>query len=72
MGTNLIPVPLATSDTPAHIAGGYFHTCIAYENSDLVYCWGSNSAGQLGIEDTNNRGDDPNEMGANLPPVKLW
>jgi len=34
-------------------------------------CWGSNLIGQLGLGDTNFRGDGANEMGANLPNVDL-
>ena len=34
-------------------------------------CWGQNDYGQLGLGDTANRGDDANEMGANLPSVDL-
>lgn len=32
-----------------------------------VKCWGMNSGGQLGYGDTNNRGDESNEMGDKLP-----
>lgn len=31
-----------------------------------------NTLGQLGLGDTENRGDEPDEMGEALPPVKLW
>ena len=33
----------------------------------LVKCWGKNDKGQLGIGDTDNRGDAAGEMGASLP-----
>ena len=36
-----------------------------------VKCWGGNEQGGLGLGDTDNRGDGPNEMGANLPWVDL-
>ena len=36
-----------------------------------VKCWGPNSFGQLGLGDTQNRGDQPNQMGSNLPTVDL-
>ncbi len=46
------------------------HTC-ALLNDATVRCWGYNSDGQLGLEDTASRGDDPNEMGFFLPPVDV-
>jgi hypothetical protein len=36
-----------------------------------VMCWGSNNYGQLGLGNTANRGDGPNQMGANLAAVDL-
>ncbi len=34
-------------------------------------CWGANSFGALGLQDSESRGDDPNEMGDRLPTVDL-
>jgi alpha-tubulin suppressor-like RCC1 family protein len=51
------------------VAGGN-HTR-AHLGDDQVKCWGLNSGGQLGLGDTNARGDGANEMGNNLPAVDL-
>jgi alpha-tubulin suppressor-like RCC1 family protein len=53
------------------IAGGDDHTC-AILNDGSVKCWGANTEGQLGLGDTINRGDDPDEMGDSLPTVKIF
>ena len=50
-------------------AGGDFTCAILIDGR--VKCWGNNSFGQLGIGDTQARGDDPGEMGAALPAVDL-
>ncbi len=64
------PVDLGTGRTAVAVAAGEYHTCAILDNGDLK-CWGENSAGQLGLGDTTDRGDNPGEMGDNLPPVDL-
>ncbi|OAI38900.1 hypothetical protein AYO38_01790 [bacterium SCGC AG-212-C10] len=52
------------------IAAGYHHSCARLQNGS-VKCWGHNDAGQLGLGDTDDRGDEAGEMGASLPGVSL-
>lgn len=70
MGSNLPTVNLGTGKYPVVMTSGYYHTC-AILNDGNVKCWGANDSGQLGLGDTNHRGDQPNEMGDNLPNVDL-
>ena len=70
MGTNLPPVDLGTGRTATAIAAGQWHTCALLDNA-TVKCWGFNFEGELGLGGTSNRGDDPGEMGNNLPAVSL-
>ena len=68
-GDNLPAIDLGTGRTALAIATGFSHTCALLDNNS-VKCWGHNN-GQLGYGDTINRGDDPNEMGNNLPAIDL-
>ncbi len=71
MGNTLPIVNLGTGRTATAITtGGGGHTCALLDNSS-VKCWGANYSGQLGIGDTNDRGDGPGEMGNSLPAVDL-
>ncbi len=70
MGENLQAVDLGTGRTAIEVAAGNNHTCALLDNGS-VKCWGYNLYGQLGLGDTAFRGDDPGEMGDNLPAVPL-
>jgi cysteine-rich repeat protein len=50
------------------VVAGYFG-CARLEAG--LRCWGYNQEGQLGLGDTDHRGDDPGEMGDALPFVEL-
>jgi hypothetical protein len=52
------------------VATGEIHTCVVLDDHD-VKCWGSNSYGQLGYGDVQNRGGSPADMGDALPIVDL-
>jgi alpha-tubulin suppressor-like RCC1 family protein len=75
MGNSLPPVDLGTGRTARSIAVGHFHACAILDNNS-VKCWGANDFGQLGQGRGNATtliavGDEPYEMGNNLPSVNL-
>lgn len=57
-------------DRNARVATGTWHTCAILADG-RVKCWGDNSYGELGLGDTDNRGDASGEMGNTLPAVDL-
>lgn len=52
------------------VAAGGDHAC-AILAGGVLKCWGRNAEGQLGVGDTINRGDGPNQMGDFLPAVAV-
>jgi alpha-tubulin suppressor-like RCC1 family protein len=70
MGGNLPVVDLGSGRTARGIIAGDNQTCAILDNASIK-CWGSNISGELGIGDTENRGDNSSEMGDNLPIISL-
>src|SRR5690606_5901957 len=64
-------VALGAGRSAVAVSSSGLHACALLDNG-TVKCWGLNHAGQLGLGDTRNRGDDPGEMGDALPPVQLF
>jgi alpha-tubulin suppressor-like RCC1 family protein len=67
---NTPAVNLGAGHTAKGISVGYLSAC-AILDDDRLKCWGYNLYGELGLEDTANRGDGAGEMGNNLPYVDL-
>ena len=63
-------VDVGNGRTVQQIVVGESHACVLLDNSD-VKCWGRNSAGQLGLGHSANRGDVQGQMGDALPAVNL-
>ena len=71
---SLISLPIALAapilKSQHSIATGDGISCAILENQHIK-CWGENDHGQLGVGDLLWRGNQPNQMGAALPEVKL-
>ena len=63
-------VDLGVDRTATDVALGDAHTCALLDAGE-VKCWGANGYGQLGQDDTQNRGLLPAQMGDALLPVAL-
>lgn len=76
MGNNLPYVDLGTDFTGSPLKvkqvsnGQYYSNCALLQNGGIK-CWGYNELGDLGLGDTEDRGQTPESMGDNLPYVKL-
>ncbi|MEE2758248.1 MAG: DUF4215 domain-containing protein [Myxococcota bacterium] len=68
-GPNLRTVSLGLGVTAIAISAGAEHSC-AHLDDNTVKCWGRGDSGQLGLGTDDDRGDNPNEMGDNLPVVR--
>lgn len=67
---SLSSISLGSGRSVKSLSAGANHTCAILDN-DTLKCWGNNQYGQLGLGDTNNRGDNPGEMGDSLPTIDL-
>ncbi|CAN0383720.1 unnamed protein product, partial [Pylaiella littoralis] len=70
MGDALPTVPLGTGRLPHSVSGGRDYNCVVLQDGG-VKCWGRADGGQLGTENIATLGDDPSEMGDDLPTVEL-
>ena len=70
VGNRSKTVDLGLNRHAISISSGISHTCAVLDNYETK-CWGRNYYGQLGLEDNLNRGDEPDEMGDNLPYIDL-
>jgi alpha-tubulin suppressor-like RCC1 family protein len=70
MGSSLAAVDLGRRRTAKAISAGAAHPCAILDNNS-VKCWGLNNDGQLGLDDTDSRGDGTGEMGDDLDSVYL-
>jgi len=67
MGENLSAIVLGGSATA--LVPGKKHTCAIISRE--VKCWGANTSGALGTGDSQDRGDEPGEMGSSLGFIDL-
>jgi len=70
LGDNLKAVELGARLGALSVVTGGSHTC-AIRSDHRVTCWGANTFGQLGLGDTNHRGDGSDELGIELPPIDV-
>jgi len=70
MGNYLPYVNLGVGLNALSIHLGALHSC-AVLNTNQMICWGDNNYGQLGQENNDDIGNNPNEMGPYLSPINL-
>ncbi|WP_437278124.1 hypothetical protein WME90_44025 [Sorangium sp. So ce375] len=63
-------INLGTGRTVKSASAGNNHVCAVLDN-DSLKCWGLNGNGQLGLNDTTNRGVTSGQMGDTLPAIYL-
>ena len=70
MGDNLVAVDLGSGRTATAIGGNYLSLYVILDNG-ISIAFGENGYGQLGQGNTNDIGDESNEMGDNLTATDL-
>jgi alpha-tubulin suppressor-like RCC1 family protein len=70
LGDALPRLDFGSSDRPIEVATGSGHTCVLFGRG-WIKCFGANESGQLGVGDTQPRGDDADETGEALQVVDL-
>lgn len=70
LGDVLPALNLGLSRTATSVLTGYSHTCAILDN-ESIKCWGANYWAMLGLGDTDDRGNESNEMGEDLPAVNV-
>jgi alpha-tubulin suppressor-like RCC1 family protein len=68
MGDALVPIEVGTGRTVVSMSARSLGYC-ALLDDDSIKCWGNNWDGQLGVGDTDHRGDGTGEMGDALARV---
>jgi alpha-tubulin suppressor-like RCC1 family protein len=69
MGSALAPIDLNSDPNVFRLAAGGEEVCTVTLGG--VRCWGYDLDGELGLGDTQTRGDHPNELGSFLPFIDL-
>jgi E3 ubiquitin-protein ligase HERC3 len=70
MGDALPAAQLGANGRLRGFTGNTGHACALFDGGRLV-CWGNNGQGQLGLGDTKNRGDSPDEIGFAMPSIDV-
>lgn len=70
MSENLVPIDFGQGRVATKLSAGYAHTCALFNTSEIS-CWGRNNHGQLGLNNTENIGDESGELGDHMEFVYL-